>query len=74
MSSFISISVRRSSSINPETFFVPTDATVDSIMETLDVNTDKQVVVRDSEELDGCETLNNGDELVIMPRKLSSGC
>ena len=74
MSSFISISIRRSASSNSETFFVPTDATVASVMETLDANIDKNIIIRDSEELDGSETLNNGDELVIMPRKLSSGC
>lgn len=72
--SLIRISVRRSTANAAETILLPEGSTVGDVMETLDLNFDKNVITRDSEELDRDDEIFTDDELVIMSRKLSSGC
>lgn len=72
--SLMTVSVRRSSQPNSDSVFVQSGSSVRDLMEVLDYNMDKNIVLRNSEELDSDEILEDGDELVIMPRKLSSGC
>lgn len=72
--SLMTISIRRSSDSSAENNYVQSGASVRDLADVLDINLDKNLILRGDEELDADEILEDNDELVIMPRKLSSGC
>lgn len=72
--SLMTISIRRSSAASAENNYVQSGASVRDLADVLDINLDKNIILRGDEELDADEILEDNDELVILPRKLSSGC
>lgn len=72
--SLMTISVRRSSQSSADNIFVQTGSSVSDLAEVLDFNLDKNIILRNDEELDSDEILEDGDSIIVMPRKYSSGC
>lgn len=66
--------VRRSSASTDEKMGLPEGSSVSELLDMMDFNPDKNIVLRNDEELELSEIIEDGDHLVIMPRKLSSGC